>query len=166
MKNSFQKFGKYFQDTSKVQLDGIELHFIARKTVCVLRLIKFYWTWYQILCKAGKYPMKKYSLGLKYILLRKIVWSFKWSDIYLVKIQNKWVKFKLYLVSCRSTVFAATNLYSKEKQFEFHKTDPKVEVKTFITEFPQQLSWCALKARLYSLPIKFPISLYRNKITS
>jgi len=42
MKNGFEKFWKYFQDTSKVQLDGIELYFIVRKTICVLRLIKFY----------------------------------------------------------------------------------------------------------------------------
>ena len=80
-----KRFWKYFQDTSKVQLDGIVLHFIARKTICVLRLIKFYWTWYKTIDLQGWQVCNEIiqhwtEINFAYENLEIV--NFKWSNIF------------------------------------------------------------------------------------
>lgn len=150
-------------------MDGIVLHFIARKTICVLRLIKFYWTWYQTIDLQGwqvcnekiqRWP----EIHFAYENLGIV--NFKWSDLF--GHNSEWnSNCILYLSSV--SVFKATNLYSKEKQLEFDKTDPKVGIQISMMaiscpSFQDDYLGCAVKAVFCSNIVFNIISLCRTKL--
>ena len=148
-------------------MDGIVLHFIARKTICVLRLIKFYWTWYQTIDLQGWQVCdeKKKQHWPEIHFAYENFWevNFKWSGLF--GHNSEWNSNCILYLS-NVSVFKATNLYSKEKQLEFDKTDPKVEIqiKMVAISCPSLQDGCALKAVFYSNIVFNIISLCRTKL--
>ena len=110
--------------------------------------------------------MKKYSIGQKYTLPMQTYGQLSANEAtYLATILNE-----IPTVSSICLLYLkASNLYSKEKQLEFDKTDPKVGIQISMMaiscpSFQDDYLGCAVKAVFCSNIVFNIISLCRTKL--